>query len=56
MRTIIIILAAFLLMTPGISAAQMHGGGMHGGSGSMMGSGQHHDGPAQPGHDEPNDG
>ena len=29
MRTIIIILAAFLLMTPGLSTAQMHGGGGH---------------------------
>jgi hypothetical protein len=37
MQTIIIILAAFLLMTPGLSTAQMHGGGMHGEGQPMMG-------------------
>jgi hypothetical protein len=37
MRTINIILAAFLLMTPGLSTAQMHGGAMHGESQPMMG-------------------
>jgi len=37
MRTIIIILAAFLLMTPGLSTAQMHGGAMHGEGQHMMG-------------------
>jgi len=37
MRTIIIILAAFLLMTPGLSTAQMHGGAMPGEGQHMMG-------------------
>jgi len=37
MRTIITIFAAFLLMTPGLSTAQMRGGAMYGESQHIMG-------------------
>jgi hypothetical protein len=36
-RGMILLMLAIFLVFPGVLWAQMHGGGMHGGSGGMMG-------------------